>query len=173
MRTYDDNVEVINELWQSFAPTHELRQLFRERLEKLDQNVLYEAIKQAKVDNDGPWPAIKWFTSAYNEIKRKQLQSAPHKPSQYVRNIIPDVDVAEENRLVSEFCAAIEGCNDEGFIGLREMILDKYDAHLLSSLNAHRLCRQLLVHLGYVVGAGLSQVGKSGELSPLSMDVSF
>lgn len=173
MRTYDDNVEVINELWQSFTPTHELRQLFRERLQKLEQDVLYEAIKQAKVDNEGPWPAIKWFTAAYNEIKRKQIQSAPHKPSQYIRHIIPDVDVAEENRLVSEFCAAIEGCTDEGFTSMRDMILDKYDAHLLSSLNAHRLCRQLLVHLGYVVGAGLSHVSKTGEVTPMNMNVSF
>lgn len=173
MRTYEDNVEVINQLWQSFTPTHELRQLFRERLEKLDQAVLYEAIKQAKVENDGPWPAIKWFTSEYRQIKQRQIESAPHKPTPYVRNVIPDVDADAEKELVKEFCIAIEGCNDEGFKSLRDMILDKYDEHLLSSLGALRLCRHLLDHLGYVVGVGMSKVSANGDISPLAPTISF
>lgn len=173
MKTYEDNVEVINQLWQSFTPTHELRQLFRERLHRLDQDILYEAIKQAKVENDGPWPSIKWFTSAFSDIQKKQLQSAPYKPSRYVRNVIPDVDAESEKVLIAEFCAAIEGCTDEGFYEMEKLILDKYDASLLSSLSAFRLLRQLLIHLGYGVGSGLSRVGKHGETSPLEMNMAF
>lgn len=172
MRTYEDNVEAINELWQSFAPTHELRQLFRERLSKLDQPTLYEAIKQAKVDNEGPWPAIKWFTSAYADIQRKRRESAP-KPSQtYVRNVIPEVDTEAEKKLVQDFYAAIEGCDDEGFHAMDKMILDKYEANLLSSLSAHRLCRQLRIHL-FGDGPGLSRVTASGDVESMSVNVSF
>ena len=173
MRTYEDNVEAINELWQSFAPTHELRQLFRERLAKLDQAALYEAIKQAKVDNEGPWPAIKWFITAYAEVQRKRREAMP-KPSQtYVRNVIPDVDTEAEKKLLQEFYAAIEVCTDEGFHQLDEMILDKaVKENALSSVSAHRLCRQLRHHL-FGAGPGLSHVTAGGDLEPMSINLQF
>lgn len=173
MRTYEDNVEAINELWQSFAPTHELRQLFRERLAKLDQAALYEAIKQAKVDNEGPWPAIKWFITAYAEVQRKRREAMP-KPSQtQVRNVIPEVDTEAEKTLVQEFYGAIEVCTDEGFHQLDEMILDKMEKeNRLSALSAHRLCRQLRDQL-FGVGPGLSRVTANGDIEPLQVTIPF
>jgi len=174
MRTYEDNVEVINQLWQSFSPTQELRQLFRERLHKLDQGVLYEAIKQAKVDNEGPWPAIKWFTTAYAECNRKRRWTLEEKRASQtgVRNVIPQPDTDAEKKLVRDFYAAIEGCDDQGFRDLDALILKKYDEHLLSSVSAFRLCRQLRLH---VLGdsAGLSKVTSSGDIVPLEPGLSF
>lgn len=174
MRTYEDNVEAINQLWQAFTPTHELRQLFREKLSKLDQAVLYEAIKQAKVDNEGPWPAIKWFTVAYAEVQRKRRESTPKTMEKHTRTILPDIDTEQEKRLVADFQLAIQGCNDEGFKHLEGMILDKMSKELLlSSLSTHRLLHSLQVHLGYGAATGLSRVTKDGDLEPMQPTIDF
>lgn len=173
MRTYEDNVEAINELWQSFAPTHELRQLFRERLAKLDQAALYEAIKQAKVDNEGPWPAIKWFITAYAEVQRKRREAMPKPRETYTRSVIPAVDTEAEKQLVKEFQMAIEGCTDEGFRQLDEMILDKMEKeNRLSAYSTHCLCRQLREHL-FGVGPGLSRVTPEGGLERMPVSIPF
>lgn len=173
MRTYEDNVEAINQLWQSFTPTHELRQLFRERLSKLDQAALYEAIKQAKVENEGPWPAIKWFITAYADVQRKRRESMPKAREKYERSIFPEIDTEDEKRLVKEFQAAIEGCTDDGFHQLDEMILDKMSKeNRLSAHSTHCLCRSLREHL-FGAGPGLSRVGRNGELEQVQLNVAF
>ena len=179
MRTYEDNVEVINELWQTFNPTHELRQLFRERLSKYDQDLLYEAIKQARVDNDGPWPAIKWFAQAYGECQRRRVNQKVHwreaspasrKPSAKTSVQGPDAD--EERNLIRDFHAVIDDCTDEGFHDLDKRILDKYEAGLLTSENAYLLCRALRVHL-FGEGPGLSRITPAGDLAALTQPITF
>jgi hypothetical protein len=168
MRTYEDNVETINELWQTFMPTHELKQLFREQLSKLNQDVLYLSIKRAKVDNEGPWPAIKWFTTAYADVQRKlreagEVREVAYKP---IKNTLPKVDGDAEAKLVSDFRLAIQDCGDQGFVALHDMIVDRVGRCEIGLANGARLCNELREHV-FGPSVGLSRVDKSGDLQSL------
>lgn len=175
MRTYEDNVATINELWQAFEPTHELRQLFSEQLGKLDQNILYRAIKRAKVDNEGPWPAIKWFTAAYVDIQRK-IRESVIKPTEahYSRtaNTLPRVDGDAEAKLVADFRLAIQDCDDQGFTALHDMIVDKAGRCEIGMANGMRLCNELREHV-FGPSVGLSRVDGVGDLQSLSVSKSL
>jgi hypothetical protein len=68
-RTWDENREVINELWPMLELRPAERELWHDDLSTLDQDMLLEALREVKRSKDSPWPQLAWIHAAYNAIK--------------------------------------------------------------------------------------------------------
>lgn len=84
-RTWDQNRETINDLWPLIELRPEERQLWHDDLSPLDQEVLYEALREVKRSHDSPWPQLAWIHAAYRAIvsARRTSVAAPHGPPAY------------------------------------------------------------------------------------------
>ena len=168
MRTWHDNAKAINQLWQTFQPSDELRMLFRDTFDKLDQDVLYVAIRNARADNDGPWPQIKWITSAYAEEQSKRRRAS--RPAAVERREPTKFDVPEksdEQTLLDQIRQYIGVCREDQFREIESRILSKLDAGKLSMHGAFSVLMDLRRKV-FGDGPGLSVVTLDGELRPLS-----
>jgi hypothetical protein len=170
--SYADNVSLINGLWQNFAPSDDLRDLFRETFSRLDQEVFRQAIKQVRQDTDTAWPSVRNLLDAYRVLWQRRGGRRPAAATQRLpRTVIPAVDVARERLLITEYEQLIDHADDENFYRLESDILDRYDAHAFSSHSAYTLLRRLRARV--FGGPGLSQVTREGGLKPLAVEVSF
>lgn len=86
-RTWDDNRTAINELWPVVQFTNEEKRLWNDDLSGLDQDTLYDAIRNAKRNHDSVYPQLKWILDAYRELTnlrraalRMTKQSEPKTP---------------------------------------------------------------------------------------------
>lgn len=163
MRTWTDNAKTINQLWQTFEPTEELRWLFRDTLAPLNQDVLYIAIKKAKVDNEGPWPALKWILTAYAHEQSIRRTAAPKDITPVERTKVPLPDPEDERKLADDLRKVIGSCQDEQFRQIESMVLDKFDAGKLSAAVSYTLLAELRSKV--FGGPGLTYVTVSGEFS--------
>lgn len=84
-RTWDQNRETINDLWPLIELRPEERQLWHDDLSPLDQDVLYEALREVKRSHDSPWPQLAWIHTAYRAIvsARRPSVTAPQGPPAY------------------------------------------------------------------------------------------
>ncbi len=167
---YGDNVALINGLWQNFAPSDDLRDLFRDTFGGLDQDVLREAIKRVRQETDTAWPSVRSLLDAYRTLAASRRKPATgSSTAKYERTVLPAVDLERERVLVEEYHQLIDATADEEFYRLEADILDRYDAHAFSSCTAYRLLYRLR---GRVFGgvAGLSSVTRAGDLQPLSLE---
>lgn len=163
MRTWTDNAKTINQLWQTFEPTEELRWLFRDTLAPLNQDVLYVAIKKAKVDNEGPWPALKWILTAYAHEQSLRRTSAPKSTEPVQRTKVPTPDPEDERKLADDLRKVIGSCHDDQFRQIESMVLDKFDAGKLTSAMSLTLLNELR-HMVFG-GPGLTYVTANGEFT--------
>lgn len=168
MRTWNDNAKAINQLWQTFQPSDELRVLFRDTFQKLDQDVLYIAIRNARADNDGPWPQIRWITSAYAEEQSKRRRASRpaavehREPTKFA---VPDKSA--EQTLLDHMRQYIASCREDQFREIESRILDKLSAGALSMTGAYGVLMDLRRKV-FGEGPGLSVVTLDGELRPFS-----
>lgn len=79
-RTWDDNRELINGLWPMAQFTAEEADLWRADLHALDQEALFEAIRQVKRSRDSVYPQLAWVHEAYREIRAKARAARPPLP---------------------------------------------------------------------------------------------
>jgi hypothetical protein len=113
-RTWDENREVINELWPMLELRPSERELWHDDLSTLDQDVLFEALREVKRSKDSPWPQLAWIHAAYNAIKatcRAFDRTVAGPPAYGTPRIV--IDEEESRRLRSEFEAEIR--NAEAF----------------------------------------------------------
>lgn len=170
MTSYSENTALINGLWQTFTPSEELRDLFRDTFGHLDQEIFCEAVKQVRQDTDTVWPSVRTLLKTYRTIAAERRKQAAGPPaSRHDRAVVPAVDSDREKALVEEYHRLIDGVADEDFHRLEDDILDRYDAHAISSATAHRLLRRLRAKV-FGDGPGLSEVTGGGVLTPLSLE---
>jgi hypothetical protein len=102
-RTWDDNKQAINQLWPVAQFTDEEKRLWNDDLSPLDQDVLYDAIRNAKRSHDSIYPQLKWMLDAYRELmtlrKAALRQTKPHEPKT-VWNISDEQDAETRAWLV-------------------------------------------------------------------------
>jgi hypothetical protein len=70
VRTWEDNKRAINQLWPRAEFTDEERRLWHDDLSGLNQDVLYDAIRNVKRANDTLYPQLKWFRDEYRNLER-------------------------------------------------------------------------------------------------------
>lgn len=165
MRTWEENKSVLNQLWPTWQVTAEERKLWHDDLSPLNQDVLYDAIRNTKRTHDAPWPQLKWVLDCYRDLDfaRKQLTRT------YVRSepkLKVEVDEARDRRWVEDFMAYIDGAEPSEFESINQKILDKaveVPMHATSYLKLITYARQRF----FPGRTGLSRVSRGGDLIPM------
>jgi hypothetical protein len=165
VRTWDSNRETINDLWPVVEFRAEERKLWHDDLSSLDQDLLYDALRNVKRQRESPWPQLAWVLSAYRELdaarraitKRTKIETGP--------KLKLDITDEEDARLADEFTFVIDKATPTEFENIRHMILEKLDR--LKSLTASRLiqyARRRLLGQEPVSG----RIDRAGVLAPLA-----
>jgi hypothetical protein len=139
--TWDENRALIKGLWPNATIEPALASLFKERLSGLDQIVLAEAIKEAKVASKWPTPELGDILAAY--AKARRFQPDEWKPQLRVNPIPPSpgVDPAEEQKTIRdiEVLRSTVEHTVEAVERLIEQILDAMCADRISSVATCRM----------------------------------
>jgi hypothetical protein len=164
VRTWDDNRASINQLWPQCQWTEEERRLLGDDLAALDQDVLYDALRNVKRNHDTLYPQLKWMLESYRELvasKKHASRPAAPKGEKLALNINED----EDRRLRDEFIVAIDVASPADFEHIEAMVLDKLPK--MSSASALRVLNYARARL---LGQEqtFSRVTRSGDLAPIS-----
>jgi hypothetical protein len=148
MRTWDQNRAAINQLWPQCVWTDEERRLWHDDLHRLDQDVLYDAIKNVKRNNESMYPQLKWVRDEYRHLYRlktfsekKRLQQS--EPRQAVR-----IDKSEDAAMREELKVVVEMTTPAEFQSTVDLIADKAARLKIEMSTAFRLVSYLLRRLG-------------------------
>lgn len=148
MRTWDENRTTINQLWPQCKWTDEERRLWHDDLHGLDQDVLYDAVRNVKRNNESLYPQLKWVRDEYRQLHRlktfaarKTLQTG--EPRQVVK-IDKDVD----SRMGGELRVVVEMATAADYELTVDLIADKAASLQIELATAFRLCRYLRQRLG-------------------------
>lgn len=124
MRTFEANKQAINQLWPQCQWTDEERKLWHDDLSPLDQDTLYDAIRNVKRSHDTLYPQLKWISQEYRELasaKRKALK--PSTPSE--KRLELAISDEEDAALANDFVAVIDASDPSHCPGIEVMVLDK------------------------------------------------
>lgn len=124
MRTWDENKTAINQLWPTCSFTDEEKRLWHEDLSVLDQETLYDAIRNVKRSRDTQWPQLKWILDAYRELAHAKRQAKTHSKPAEPRCGVP-VNEDENSRLADDFIAYIESAAPGDYQDIYDRVLDK------------------------------------------------
>lgn len=152
MRTWELNRQAINQLWPQCQWTDEERKLLNEDLSSIDQDVLYDALRNVKRNRDTLYPQLKWITEEYrhlDRLKRFLLKPAPgtNEPRKPVA-ICKDSD----KRIGAELRAVIQAATLGEKQEIIDLIADKAASLQIEMQTAYRLVRYLLERLGLASG---------------------
>lgn len=102
-RTWDENRTAINELWPVAQFTNEEKRLWHDDLSGLDQDMLYDAIRNAKRNHDAVYPQLKWILDAYRELnsmRRAALRLTQPREQKTEWNIDSEQDRQTRNEMI-------------------------------------------------------------------------
>jgi hypothetical protein len=124
VRTWDQNKTTINQLWPTCTFTDEEKRLWGDDLGPLDQDTLYDAIRNVKRTRDTQWPQLKWMLDAYRELSHAKRQAKTHsKPAE--PRVGVNVNEDENSRLADDFIAYIDAAAPSDFQDIHDRVLDK------------------------------------------------
>lgn len=163
MRTWNDNKDVINQLWPTQWNPEEWK-LIHEDLSPLDQAILYDAIRNAKRKHDTPFVHLKWLLDEYRELAaaRKQAIKAT-KPKDPKLQI--EVNDEQDRKLSAEFVTWIDICEPKNFPEVEAKVLD-----YLPKMHAISVIKILGYARARLLGEkpAFSRVTSNGELTPMA-----
>jgi hypothetical protein len=164
MRTWDQNKVAMNQLWPQCQWSDEERRLLTDDLGGLDQDTLYDALRNVKRSRDTLYPQIKWILDAYRELTSARKHASSSRKDFEVHKSVP-VDADESRRLASEFVGMIEGASPSDFGMIEGLVLDKVQQLKIDMLPARRVlmyARKRLLGQDAVFG----RVSADGDVEP-------
>lgn len=166
MKTWEDNRSVINQLWPAYQMTDEERRLWTEDLSGLkDQEVLYDAIRNARRSHDSEWPQLKWVHDEYRALFSTR-KAALKRPVPKEQKLEIHVEQSENDQLAADFTAAIDGASPSEFERIEEMVLQKLPRmHAASALRILNYARLRLLNQGEQFG----RVTADGDVQPIKI----
>lgn len=167
MRTWDENRMAINQLWPQCQWTDEERRLWSEDLghQRVDQDLLYGAMKNVKRSRDTLYPQLKWILDEYRELglSQKKAMRQTTKPEPKLQLNIND---DEDKRLAQDFVALIDVSSAADFDDIEQRVLDKLpQMHSRSAVRLLNYARHRL--LGETPQFG--RVTQSGDIQPIAI----
>lgn len=154
MRTWDQNRQAINQLWPLMEFTAEEKRLWHDDLGTLDQDVLYDAIRNVKRNNETNYPQLKWVRDEYRVLDRlrklRQQKPASQEPRQTV-----SIDKEQDCRCRDELRVAIELAQPSEHQSFVDLIADKAAKCEIEMATAIRLVRYLGERLGMANGGSI------------------
>lgn len=146
-RTWDDNRQAINQLWPMNQLTEEERRLWSDDLSRLNQDMLYDALRNVKRNHDSNYPQIKWIRDEYRTLDRlASLKS--RRPASAEAKVPVIIDTDAEARMRDDLKVMIETATPADKDATVDMIADKAGKCEISMATAFRLVRYLLERLG-------------------------
>lgn len=124
MRTWEDNRSAINQLWPQCQWSEEERRLLKDDLSGLDQDVLYDALRNVKRSRDSLYPQLPWMLQAYRELFASKRAALKAQPGKAEPRLTADVSDAEDKRLAEEFVTYIDSAQPSEFDAVETMVLD-------------------------------------------------
>lgn len=138
--TWDENRKAIRELWPNATIEPALANLFIDRLSGLDQTILAEALREARIQSRYPTPELREILEAYHRCKR--FSGDAWMPRQRERPLppSPNVDPAMEKKTVSDIRYLLANVEHtvEAVDELIERILDAMDKNLIGAAMTKR-----------------------------------
>lgn len=147
MRTWDDNREAMNQLWPKHEWTYEERKLVCEDLSPLDQDVLYDAIRNAKRNHDTPFVHLKWLTDEYALLLRMRNAAQRARREPEPRQVVK-IDADENARMRSELRSVIENATAGDYHSIVDVIADQAAKCKVEMSTAFGLIKYLQQRLG-------------------------
>lgn len=148
MRTWDQNRAAINQLWPHCKWTDEERVLWHDDLHRLDQVVLYDAIKNVKRNNESMYPQLKWVREEYRQLHRLKTFSEKKRLATTEPRQIVNIDKAADAAMREELKAVVEMTTPDQFQSTVDLIADKAACLKIEMATAFRLVSYLLRRLG-------------------------
>lgn len=164
MKTWDQNKTSINQLWPTCSFTDEEKRLWGDDLGGLDQDVLYDAIRNVKRTRDTQWPQLKWMLDAYRELAHAKRQAKTHaKPPE--PRVGVNVNEDENSRLADDFIAYIDAASPTDCPQIIEMVLDRLPKmHSRTALRVINYAKKRLLGQEQLFG----RVSASGDIEPIN-----
>lgn len=167
MRTWEDNKTAIHELWPEKNFTGEEAKLWREDLAHLDQDMLYDAIRNVKRKRDTPWVQLPWITSEYRELKQARSRNSKKIDRGEKLNLLINRD--KEKKLEEQIKALIDVSAPSDYQSIHEKITVEYVDYLhgrtalqLVGYAKRRFCLQ-----DY---PGFGRVNCDGDIDPIDLN---
>ena len=164
MRTWDQNRAAINQLWPIAQFTDEEKRLWHDDLSGIDQDVLYDSLRNVKRSRDSLYPQLPWILQAYRELFSAKRSALKATPTQSEPRLLVNVSDAEDKRLAAEFVTYIDSAQPSEFDAVETMVLD----NLPKMLNATAY-RVLMYARKRLLGqeALFGKVASDGEVQPI------
>ena len=151
MRTWDENKEAMNQLWPTHEWTNEERKLVCDDLKPLNQDVLYDAIRNAKRKHDTPFVHLKWLLDEYAFLLLLRKRSAAYAqalPAEPDPRQVVKIDAGENSRMRSELQTVIENATAGDYQSIVDLIADQAAKCKMEMSTAFGLITYLQQRLG-------------------------
>ena len=165
MRTWEQNKTTINQLWPTCSFTDEEKRLWGDDLGSLDQDVLYDAIRNVKRTRDTQWPQLKWMLDAYRELGHAKRQAKTHSKQPEPR-VGVNVNEDENSRLADDFVAYIDSAAPSDYPAIFDMVLDRLPKmHSRTALRVINYAKKRLLGEEQKFG----RVNDNGDVTPFGI----
>ena len=164
MRTWDENKAAIHQLWPGNTFTDEEAKLWREDLSGLDQDTLYDAIRNTKRNHDTGWVHLKWIVDEYRDLLRakRRVKHVSHREEKLNLKISNE----EDRRLCDQFVALIDVSQPGDFDSIQTKVLDSCEKlHAASAIRVLGYARKRLLGQEQTFG----RVTRSGDITPINI----
>ena len=152
MRTWDSNKQAMNQLWSQCQWSEEERRLLKDDLSSLDQDVLYDALRNVKRTRDTLYPQLKWITEEYRHLYRmKQFLLKPAPGTSEPRKPV-SIPKESDSRIGAELRQVIQDAKPGDKQQIVDLIADNASSLKIEMQTAYRLVRYLLERLGLAGG---------------------
>jgi hypothetical protein len=148
VRTWEQNKTAINQLWPQCQWTDEERRLWSDDLSSVDQDVLFDAARNVKRNNDTLYPQLKWFREEYRALKRLKDARNPSRPSSVPRPARVVIAAELEERTKADLMLVVDDATVESHRDVIKIISDKAAKEQIYMHTAYRLVSYLLQRLG-------------------------
>jgi hypothetical protein len=137
-RTWDENRQSINQLWPIVQFTEEEKRLWNDDLSGLDQDMLYDAIRNAKRGHDAVYPQLKWILDEYRSLaatRRAVLRS--NKPREEKTKW--DIDETQDRAARNELMEWVDRAQPSEYRAIYDAVFDMDTFKRLHSVTANRI----------------------------------
>ena len=168
MRTWDENRVAINQLWPQCQWTDEERRLWKDDLscDVIDQDLLYDALRNVKRTRDTLYPQLKWIRDEYNTLRVTQKAAARKTVKPEPKLDMSGISDEGDKRLCEDFVALIDMSLPEDFGDIEARVLDKLPCmHSASAVRVIEYAKMRLLGQTPLFG----RVNSSGDVRPISV----
>jgi hypothetical protein len=137
-RTWDENRQTINQLWPVAQFTAEDVRLWHDDLSGLDQDMLYDAIRNVKRTHDSVYPQLKWMLDEYRSLaqsRKAALRSTVSREEKTQWNI----DETQDREARNELMEWVDRAEPSEYRAIHDAVFEPEMFKRLHSLTAMRI----------------------------------